>query len=101
MDRFIGKEIIKRYLLMGWRPLGSFSLKVLRENMFLIDFEHSWEKSMVLEGRPWVFEGNLFSVEEFDGLTPLAEIEFEKAAFWVHIFLTCLCLVWGRRWALK
>ena len=97
-DRFIGKEIIKRYLLKGWRPLGSFSLKVLGENMFLIDFEHSWDKSRVLEGRPWAFEGNLFFVKEFDGLTPPVKIEFEKADFWLRMFnlpLACMGNVVG------
>jgi hypothetical protein len=81
VDRFVGKEIIKLYLIKGWRPSGSLSLKVLGENMFLIDFKHFWDKSRVLEGRPWVFEGNLFLMEEFDGITPPAEIEFEKVAF--------------------
>jgi hypothetical protein len=33
-----------------------------------------------------VFEGNVFSVEDFDGVTPPAMIEFEKVAFWVRMF---------------
>jgi hypothetical protein len=61
--------------------------------MFLIDFEHSWDKSRLLEGRPWEFEGNLFSMEEFDGLTPPVDIKFEKAALWVYMLnlpLACM-----------
>jgi hypothetical protein len=40
-----------------------------------------------------VFEGSLFSLEEFDGITPPPEIPFEKAAFWVQMFnlpLACM-----------
>lgn len=55
VDCFVGKEIIKRYLIKGWRSMGTISLNVLGENMFLIDFEHFLDKSRVLEGRPWDF----------------------------------------------
>lgn len=85
-DRVISKEIIKSKLIRGWRPSGSISFKVLGENLFLIEFEHSWDKSRVLEGRPWIFEGILFSVEDYDGTTPSTAIEFEKVSFWVCIF---------------
>jgi hypothetical protein len=69
-DRMIGKEIIKSMLIWGWRPKGSISFKVLGENLFIIEFEYVWDKTRVLEGRPWVFEGSLFSIEDFVGLTP-------------------------------
>lgn len=59
----------------------------------MLEFEHEWDKIRVLEGRPWVFEGNLFSVEEFDGLTPPTQIVFEKTTFWVRMLnlpLACM-----------
>lgn len=59
----------------------------------LVDFEHVWDKSRVQEGRPWVFEGSLFSVEEFDSLTNPSKIAFKKASFWVHMLslpLACI-----------
>lgn len=38
-----------------------------------------------------MFEGSLFSLKEFDGITPPLEIPFEKAAFWVRMFnLPCM-----------
>ncbi|XP_059457696.1 uncharacterized protein LOC132187382 [Corylus avellana] len=92
-DRIIGKDTIRSKLVQLWRPSGSTSFKVIGENLFLVDFEHSWDKTRVLEGRPWVFEGSLFSLEEFDGITPPLEIPFEKAAFWVRMFnlpLACM-----------
>jgi hypothetical protein len=39
----------------------------------------------VLEGRPWTFHGNLFYVEDFDGLSPPSEIDFTQAVFWVRM----------------
>lgn len=92
-ERFVSKEIIKSKLIKVWQPTGSLSFKVLGENLFLIEFEHSWDKIRVMEGRPWVFEGSLFSIAEFDGITQPAKIEFEKVTFWVRMFhlpLACM-----------
>ncbi|XP_059436900.1 uncharacterized protein LOC132169985 [Corylus avellana] len=92
-DCFVGKDIIKRTLIKGWRPTGSLSFKVLGENVFILEFENEWDKARVLEGRPWIFEGNLFSVEEFDGQSSPSKIIFEQAAFWVRMFnlpLACM-----------
>ena len=65
--RIIRKESIRSTLIRGWRSTGSISFKVIGENLFLLDFEHYWDKSRVLEGCPWIFKGQLFVVEEFDG----------------------------------
>lgn len=56
--------------MRGWKITGLFSFKVLGENLFLVEFEYSWDKDRLIEGKPWVFEGSLFSIEEFDGITP-------------------------------
>ena len=62
------------------------SFKVIGENLFFINFEHSWDKAKVLEGHPWVIEGNLFSVADFDGITPLIQMNFDIMAFWVYMY---------------
>lgn len=72
-------------MIRGWRPTGSLSFKVLGDNLFLLNFELDWDKIWVIEGRPWVFEEYLFLVEEFDGLIPPTQMEFETVAFWVRM----------------
>lgn len=92
-NRVIGKNTIRATLIRGWKPSGSLSFKVLGDNLFLLDFEHEWDKLRVLEGRPWVFEGNLFSIEDFDGPTPPCQMEFETTTFWVRVYnlpLACM-----------
>ena len=76
-ERFVGKDVIKRTLIRGWHPTGSLSFKVLGDTVFIVEFEHEWDKSRVLEGRPWIFDRDLFSVEEFDGRSSPAEIVFD------------------------
>lgn len=68
-----------------WKPSGSLSFKVLRDNLFLIDFAYPGDKERILVGRPWVFEGSLFVVEDFDGITPPLQFTFDKATFWVRM----------------
>lgn len=68
------------------------------ENLFLMKFEHFWDKSRVLEGRPWIFEGILFSVEDFEGLTLPTQMDFTLVAFWVGMFnLPLACIGQGTR----
>ena len=64
---------------------GSVSFKTLRPNLYLVDFENWWDKDWILEGRPWTFDGDLLSLVDFDGLTPIEDLEFSKAAFWVRM----------------
>ena len=54
----------------------------------------------MLEGRPWVFEGSLFAVEDCDGLMVPANYTFDKASFWVkmiNLSLACMSLVVGQQ----
>ena len=82
-DRFMSKETIKSTLLRWWKLSETFSFKVLGENLFLIEFTDVTDKNHVLDGCPWVFEGSLFLIEDFDGRSSASEITFAKAAFWV------------------
>jgi hypothetical protein len=55
-------------------------------NLFLVEFEHVRDKLRVINGRPWVFKGSLFSVKDFVGITPPSKIVLDKVAFWVRMY---------------
>jgi hypothetical protein len=87
------RQLILATLIRGWKPTGSLSFKVLGENLFLMEFEHSWDKSRVLEGRLWIFEGNLFSVVDYDGPTLPNQMVFDSETFWIRMYdlpLSCM-----------
>lgn len=89
----MSKGTIKTTLMRWWRMSRALTFKVLRENLFLIEFEQARDKARVLEGRPWVFEGNLFLVEDFDGPTLSSKFTFEKSYFWLRMInlpLACM-----------
>jgi hypothetical protein len=92
-DRMVSKEKIRQSLEQWWLPEESISFKVLGENLFLIEFTNPKDKERVLEGRPWVFEGSLFLVEDFDGSKAPSQFTFDRAAFWVRMIdlpLACM-----------
>jgi hypothetical protein len=92
-DRSVGKEIIKTPLIRAWQPTKSVTFKTLGTNLFLIDFADECDKIRVMEGQLWTFDGNLVSLADFNGIKPMAELEFEKVAFWVRMYdlpLACM-----------
>ena len=70
-------------LIRGWRPMGSLTFKVPGDNLFLMQFKHFWDKAQIQEGWPRIFEGNLFSVEDFEGLTPPIQMDVSTTA-WMY-----------------
>jgi len=40
----------------------------------------------VKEGQPWVFEGNLIYIVDYNGSIPPAQMDFEKVSFWTRMF---------------
>jgi hypothetical protein len=89
----VSKETIKTALMCWWRLTRTFTFKILEGNLFMFEFELARDKARVLESRPWVFEGNLFLVEDFDGRTSPSEFTFEKVSFWVQMMnLPLICM---------
>jgi hypothetical protein len=86
VERVVGKESIRSTLIRWWKPKDYLSFKVMGENLFLIEFTNPCDKIRVLEGRPWIFEGNLFSVADFDGSIPANEVNFNSESFWIKMF---------------
>jgi hypothetical protein len=98
-ERVVGKDTIRSKMVRWWKPTGSVSFKVLGENLFLVEFEYFWEKFRVMEGRPWDFDGSLFSLANFDGLIPPTQMNFDTVGLWVRMYnlpLACMGRETGR-----
>lgn len=72
VDRVVSREMIWSSLVQWWKTSETFSFKILGENLFLIEFSNPDDKARMLKGRPWVFEGSLFLVEDYDGIKMLS-----------------------------
>jgi hypothetical protein len=101
-DRIIPKEYYKAPLTRIWHPTRMVTFNVIGENLFIAEFEYEGDKARIMEGRPWIFYGYLISLAEFDGLTPPAYLNFERAAFWIGMYnlpLACMGKSTGKRLA--
>jgi hypothetical protein len=99
-DRMMSMETIKTTLWRWGKLQESPNFKVLGENLFLIEFFSMQDKKRILDSRPWVIEGSLLLVEDFDGSTAPTSYTFDKAAFWVRMInlpLGCMGQAIGRR----
>jgi hypothetical protein len=85
-DKVVQRDYIRVHMMRAWKTLGWVVFKVLGDNLFLIEFENSWEKTNILKGRPWILDGNLFALMLFDGFTPPSQLVFEKTSFWVRMY---------------
>ena len=43
-DHFVSRDVVKSFLIRGLKPKGRITFKVVGENLFLMEFEHEWEK---------------------------------------------------------
>jgi hypothetical protein len=87
VERVVGKDSICSSLIRWWKPTEHISFKVLGENLFLIEFTNHCDKIKVLEGRPWILQGNyLFAVEDFDRSIPVKQVSFNLESFWIRMF---------------
>jgi hypothetical protein len=99
-DHYVSKETIRTQMVKWWKLEKDITFKVLGENLFLIEFMDAQDKPRVLAGRPWVFEGALFLVEDFDGRLTPEKIPFDRASFWVRMSnlpLVCMGREVGRK----
>jgi hypothetical protein len=53
--------------------------------LFLIVLDHVKDKARILEGGPWVFEGSLFMVKDFDGWIAPLNLNFDRVSFWIRM----------------
>jgi hypothetical protein len=92
-DRIVPKDYFRAPLTRIWRPVGTITFQIIGGNMFVAEFEEVDDKIRILKGRPWLFDGNLIALADFDGLTPPVAMQFEYASFWVRMYnlpLACM-----------
>jgi hypothetical protein len=84
---FVGGDRLEQLVLRFWVIIFfCWSLSILGTN------------PGCFEGRPWVFEGCLFSVADYNGDIPPIQMDFEKVAFWTRMFnlpLSCMSEAMG------
>lgn len=63
-----------------WRLSSKVVFKEVGANVFIVSFVNLVDKNRVEQGRPWLFDNNIFVLEQFDSLTPPKNMQFDKAS---------------------
>lgn len=75
-EKLINKEAFLSMMLKLWKTRGKIGFNEIEEKLWLIEFSEEQNKRRVWEGRPWLFDGNLIVLQDFDEITPLAKMCF-------------------------
>jgi len=61
--------------------------------LFVVEFDKVNNKLRILEICPWIFDGFLIILANFDGFMPPLEMVFKYASFWVQMYdLPLVCM---------
>lgn len=81
-DRVLGKNIIETTMAKIWRLSAKAQFREVGSDIFFISFATHANKQRVEDGYPWLFDNNLFVLENYDGYTQLRSMKFDKVAQW-------------------
>lgn len=96
MERKYNKEVFKIVLSKLWRMEGRVTFKEVQDNLWLVKFLDGDDKHRVLEGRPWLFDSQIFVLQDFDGKTPPSRMSFSSSPCWIQIHdMPLLCMTKG------
>ncbi|XP_042988612.1 uncharacterized protein LOC122316143 [Carya illinoinensis] len=99
-NRLISKEVVESTLAKVWRISKQAQFTEVSPNIFAIVFDNIADKQKVWSGRPWLFDNQLILLKEFDGFTPLKQVNFNSESFWVRFHnlpLSCMTEVRGEQ----
>jgi hypothetical protein len=68
-----------------WGLTDSVAFHEVGDNLFIIKFKTKEEMQWIWEGRPWLFDINIFVLQQYDGLKQPKEINFNKEVLWVQM----------------
>lgn len=81
LERPIRKEIVSSTMEKTWKVGKPFFFREIYPNMLVITFANQADKQRVLEGKPWLFDNNLFVLQPFDGFTQPHPMSYDFETF--------------------
>lgn len=79
------KEALKRTMTNLWKPKARVTIVDIGHDRFSFAFPSQDERTKILSGGPWLFDGFLLALAEADGTTNPYLIPLTSQAFWVQV----------------
>ena len=64
---------------------GGFEIKNLGEPKILFTFDNKQDVDRILMSEPWSFDKQLVVMQWYEKDTPIHELQFDRASFWVQV----------------
>lgn len=84
-DRDLTKNYIRANVVRLLRPVKGFNLKVIDDNMFVINFEHPLDRRKAMKGCPWVLDKYAMILEPIDPTIKHEEHKLTKLPIMVRV----------------
>lgn len=81
-----------------WRLNKPVSFTEVGKNIFIVTFATHVDKQWVMDGKPWLFDNNLFALQALDGYNQIAKNQFITETFWIqlhNLFIMCMNRLYG------
>jgi hypothetical protein len=89
----ITKEAFKTVMAKIWRAEQSITFREVQDNLWIFEFTDEDTKPRVLEGRPWSFDRHILVINDFDGTTTPAQMDFSHSPCWIQVHdMPLLCM---------
>ena len=82
--RALNMDVIARTFNPLWRGNG-FKIQNLGDHIILFTFDNQKEVEKILSSEPWSFDKHLVVMQQYDKETPVSDVKFDKASFWVQL----------------
>lgn len=81
----LNTERFKRQMVNLWRPKARVTIVELEEGLFSFGFDNDRERSLVLSGGPWFYDGALLILAEANSLAHPARVPLRLQEFWIQV----------------
>ncbi|KAF5468807.1 hypothetical protein F2P56_012927 [Juglans regia] len=93
VGRSINQAVVESTMAKVWKISKRAKFKGLGDNVYVMVFANQADKQRILEGRPWLFDNQLFVIMQYDGFTPPSKINFKRECFWIQMHeLPLICM---------
>lgn len=83
--RALNMEAVAKTFKPLWRVDNGFTVSNEGAHRVLFSFDSRDDVDRILAGEPWSFDKSLVVLQWYNRLTPLEDLAFDKASFWVQV----------------
>lgn len=83
-SKIVNKGAMRSMLLRGWNLRCDVKIDDLEKNVFVFSFDEEEDCRKVLCERPWMINGALLMIQEWNQALSLDEVEWKFSPFWIQ-----------------